>query len=90
MVVSALCPGPVQTEFEAVAGVDFASVGLKSEKVARYAISGLFRGKGVLVPGVIFKIARFITRLLPDCVMLSAAYIIQAPRRRRVEGKKHD
>ncbi len=91
VVVSALCPGPVQTEFEAVAGVDFASVGKSSMSVAQYAIRGLFRGKRVIVPGVIFKLGRFITRLLPDGVLLSAAYVIQEPRRRRAEqGGKHE
>ncbi len=90
VVLSALCPGPVQTEFEVVAGVDFASVGLKSEKVARYAISQLFRDKGVIVPGIIFKIGRILTRILPDSALLSAAYVIQAPRRRRAEEHKND
>ncbi|MBR7163840.1 MAG: SDR family oxidoreductase [Clostridia bacterium] len=89
VVLSVLCPGPVQTEFEAVAGVDFASVGLKSETVARYAIRKLFRGKRVIVPGIIFKLGRLLTKILPDSVLLSAAYIIQAPRRRAVEGKRH-
>jgi len=84
--VAALCPGPVQTEFEMVAGVDFSSVGLKSEYVARYALDKLFKGKTVIVPGVLVKIGRFITRMLPDCALLSAAYIIQAPRR-RIAGK---
>ena len=90
VVVSALCPGPVQTEFEQVAGVDFASVGLKSEKVARYAVKQMFKGKRVIVPGVIFKVGRFLAKILPDSWLLSAAYIIQAPRRRAVEEKKHD
>ncbi len=90
VVVSVLCPGPVQTEFEAVAGVDFASVGLKSETVARYAIRKLFRGKRIIVPGIIFKLGRLLTKILPDSVLLSAAYIIQAPRRRAVEGKRHE
>lgn len=91
VVVSALCPGPVQTEFEAVAGVDFASVGLKSETVARYALKKLFRGQRVIVPGMIFKVGRFLTKILPDGWLLSAAYIIQAPRRRAQErGKNHE
>lgn len=90
VVVSALCPGPVQTEFEAVAGVDFASVGLKSDKVARYAVKQMFKGKRVIVPGVIFKVGRILAKILPDSWLLSAAYIIQAPRRRAVEEKKHD
>ncbi len=89
--LSVLCPGPVQTEFEAVAGVDFAGVGLKSEKVARYAIRKLFAGKTVIVPGILFKLGKFGTRLVPDSFLLSMAYIIQAPRQRAFEkGKKND
>ncbi len=88
VVVSALCPGPVQTEFEMVAGVDFASVGKRSEDVARYAIRKLLGGKRVIVPGILVKIGRFITRLLPDGALLSAAYVIQAPRRRKMEERE--
>ena len=84
VVVSALCPGPVKTEFEHVAGVDFCSVGLESKKVAAYALCKLFKGKNVIVPGFAIRLGRFITRLLPDCALLSAAYIIQAPRRKNV------
>ncbi len=89
--LSALCPGPVRTEFEAVAGVDFAGVGMKSERVARYAVRKLFAGKIVIVPGVLFKIARFATRLAPDSFLLSLAYLIQLPRTRALgKGKGHD
>ncbi len=91
VVLSALCPGPVKTEFEAVAGVDFATVGKKSEDVARYAIRQLFRGKRVIVPGMMMKLGRFGTRLLPDSALLSLAYLIQAPRSRAQERKnRHD
>jgi len=82
--VSALCPGPVKTEFETVAGIDFSSVGMECKKVATYAISGMLRKKAVIVPGIAVKLGRFITRFLPDSVLLSAAYVIQAPRQRHV------
>jgi len=75
--VSALCPGPVKTEFNAVAGGEFPIVGLDSEKVADIAVEGMMRGKTVIVPGVIVKIGRFLTRLLPDCVLAAAAYKFQ-------------
>ncbi len=88
VVVSALCPGPVQTEFEAVAGVDFASVGMKSETVAQYAICKLFKGKTVIVPGILFKIGRMLAKFLPEQWLLSAAYVIQAPRRREQERRQ--
>ncbi len=90
VVVSALCPGPVKTEFEAVAGVDFTPVGKKSETVARYALSRLFCGKTVIVPGFSFKMARFFMRFAPDWFLLSLAYVIQAPRQRSQGGTNHD
>ncbi|MBR5236453.1 MAG: SDR family oxidoreductase [Clostridia bacterium] len=85
VVLSALCPGPVKTEFEAVAGVDFTPIGKSSESVARYALNKLFRGKKVIVPGPVMKIARFFTRFLPDSALLTLAYVIQLPRRRSLE-----
>lgn len=89
--IAALCPGPVKTEFEEVAGVDFTPIGKKSETVARYAIKKLFRGKTVIVPGFAFKLGRFLTRFLPDCALLSLAYVIQAPRQRSEKrGEHHD
>ncbi len=89
VVVSALCPGPVQTEFEAVAGVDFASVGQKSESVARYAIKKLFAGKKVIIPGLLVKIGYVFTKILPASWLLTAGYIIQAPRANRMKKENH-
>ena len=46
--VCALCPGPVDTEFNKVAGVRFSLSGLSAERVAREAVDGLFAGKAVI------------------------------------------
>ena len=83
--VSALCPGPVKTEFNKVAGGQFAMVGLDSEKVAQIALEGMFRGKTVIIPGVIFKIGKFLTRILPDSALASAAYKFQGLKRSKKE-----
>jgi len=79
--VSALCPGPVKTEFNAVAGGQFAMVGMDCEKVAEIAVEGLMKGKTVIVPGVIVKIGRFLTRFLPDSALAAAAYKFQGLKR---------
>ena len=50
--VSVLCPGPVKTEFNQVAGVNFIVEGLKSSYVARYAIDKALKGKMVIIPSV--------------------------------------
>ena len=43
--ISILCPGPVDTNFNKVADVEFALKGLSSEYVAKYAINKFFKGK---------------------------------------------
>jgi short-subunit dehydrogenase len=56
--VTALCPGPVKTEFVQVAGLDDANENLPEmfwtpvETVAREAVDGAARSKRVVVPGV--------------------------------------
>ncbi len=69
--VSVLCPGPVSTEFNKVAGVRFAVKPLNSRRVARYAVDKLNRGQTVIVPGLTMKAARIASKLAPDS---TAAY----------------
>lgn len=75
--IGALCPGPVNTEFDTVANVRFSLKGLSSEFVARYAIDQMFRGKTVIVPGVVMKLARFSEHFLPDSAITRFAYHMQ-------------
>lgn len=77
IVVSALCPGPVKTDFDRVAGVHFSLRGLDSRKVAVYAVKKLWCGKRVIVPGLTMKLARFFGPLLGDRLQLRSAYAIQ-------------
>jgi short-subunit dehydrogenase len=57
--VTALCPGPVKTEFAEVAGIGGAEEQLpdlfwaSAEEVAKAAVGGLEKGKRVVVPGVL-------------------------------------
>lgn len=75
--VGALCPGPVNTEFDSVADVRFSVKGLSSESVARYAVESMFRKKTVIVPGKLMKLTRFAERLLPERAVVRAAYHMQ-------------
>ena len=43
--ISVLCPGPVRTNFNKVAGVDFAAPSLSSEYVAKYAVKKMLKNK---------------------------------------------
>jgi len=80
--VSALCPGPVKTEFDAVAGVDFQGVGMDAKKCAQIGISGMMKGKKVIIPGVVMKAGKFFTKILPDCVLGEFAYHFQKAKRK--------
>ncbi len=84
--VSVLCPGPAHTGFADVAKVNFGNgtekmgkfVVLESRDVAEYAIKKMLRGKEVIIPGALMKIAVFMRRILPDKVLARAAYTIQS------------
>jgi len=75
--ISALCPGPVKTEFDIVAGVEFGTVGMDAKKVADIAVKGMLKGKTVIVPGTLIKIGRVLTKILPDGVTAEFAYKFQ-------------
>lgn len=75
--VSALCPGPVKTEFNKVAGGKFAIVGMESEKTAQIAVNDMMKGKTVIAPGALVKIGRVLAKFLPESVLAAAAYKFQ-------------
>lgn len=75
--ISALCPGPVDTEFNNVAQVKFAMKGISSEYCAKTAIDGAFVGKPVIIPGTVMKLGLFFRRFLSEKAMLRTAYGIQ-------------
>lgn len=64
--IGALCPGPVDTEFNAVANVGFGFKGMSSEYVAKYAVDKMFKKKTVIIPGFKFKALVFFSKFIPD------------------------
>ena len=75
--VGALCPGPVNTNFNKVAGVSFNLDSLESYDVAKYAINKMLKNKAVIVPGIKIKIGIFALRFLPRNLVRKIAYKIQ-------------
>ncbi len=63
--VGCLCPGPVDTEFNRVANVQFALKGITPKKAVGAALSGMARGKTVIVPTLTMKAAVTGAKLLP-------------------------
>ena len=75
--VCALCPGPVDTEFNKVAGVRFSLSGLSAERVAREAVDGLFAGKAIVVPGAAMKAMTLARHFAPDSILARITYHFQ-------------
>lgn len=75
--VSVLCPGPVNTEFDDVAGVSFALGGLSSQYVAGYAIKKMLKGKRIIIPGFSMKLLVFFSRFVPEKLLTKITYNIQ-------------
>lgn len=75
--ICALCPGPVHTEFDAVADVKFSVKGLESHYVAEYALEKMFQKKLVIVPGTAMKLAHFLGKFVPDKHLLKISYHMQ-------------
>ena len=63
--IGCLCPGPVDTEFNKVAGVKFALKSLSKEYVAKYAIDKMLKGKKIIIPGFKIKAIIFFSRFVP-------------------------
>lgn len=80
--VSALCPGPVSTEFNDVAHGTFAIREASSYEVAKYAIDKLFKHKMIIVPTFLMKLTLFLNRFAPYRLSLYIAYKIQKRKER--------
>lgn len=75
--IGCLCPGPVNTEFNKVAKVEFALKGLSSEYVVRYALKKMFKKKKTIIPGFKIKVGYILSKFAPMCLKLPTVYKIQ-------------
>jgi short-subunit dehydrogenase len=84
--VTALCPGPVPTEFQARAGMgsnSFPRIFERSPgRVADEGYRGLKEGRAVVIPGGHNKVAALLSRFAPRRLLLAATARHQASRRR--------
>lgn len=74
--IGALCPGPVDTEFNKVAKVDFSVKALDSKYVAEYAVNKMFQKKTIIIPGFWMKFI-CLAKFLPRKILLRICYHIQ-------------
>jgi len=83
--VTALCPGPVPSEFQTRAGFqpgfDSAILNVKAAEVAKAGYRGLMADKRVVLPGLGIKIVPFLLRLFPRGFILAAVGRFQLRKR---------
>lgn len=69
--VGALCPGPVDTEFNQNADVVFALKGISVQYCVNTCLKSMARKKVIIVPTLSLKALMFVQRILPMGVILS-------------------
>lgn len=84
--VTALCPGPVPSEFQVRAGfepgLDSAVLNVSPSDVAKAGYRGLMANKRAVLPGLGIKIVPFLLRLFPRGFVLAAVGRLQLRKRR--------
>jgi len=84
--VTALCPGPVPSEFQSVAGFepgfDSAILNVSTANVAEAGYRGLMANKRAVMPGLGIKMVPFMLRLFPRGFILAAVGRLQLRKRR--------
>jgi hypothetical protein len=73
--VTALCPGPVQTGFQAAAGIEPGVeriAGLSAEDTALRALSAYSAGDAVCIPGAVNRVQTVFSKLAPRGLLTSA------------------
>jgi len=83
--VTALCPGPVPTEFQAragfVPGMDSKLLTVSAIDVARAGYEGLMANRQVVLPGFAVRIIPLLLRFMPRAWVLAAVAKVQQRRR---------
>lgn len=75
--ISCLCPGPVNTNFNKVAGGSFTVKGLSSEYVAKYGIDKCLKNKLLIIPGFATRVGAFFSRFVSYKFLLKIMYLVQ-------------
>lgn len=86
--VTIVCPGPVRTEFQQVAGLaatarTSGAAPIPSSLVAEEGLAGMFRGARVVIPGRANRVAAALARFAPRARVLRKVREIQEERRRQ-------
>ena len=80
--VTTLCPGPVATEFDSVAGTDFSLASISAKECALAGLTGMFQKKRLVLPGTA-KFAYYAVKFLPLNLIIPITYRVQKRKVRR-------
>lgn len=83
--IGALCPGPVDTEFNRVAEVEFALPGISARSCAAYAIRQMFRRQVIIIPSLPLRVGASLMRLAPTPLLLA---VVGGQQKRKLYGRK--
>ena len=75
--ICALCPGPVDTDFNRRAGVRGSFKGINAEYAALSGINGMFKGRTVIIPGLKMQLVCAAGSILPQEITAAVNYYIQ-------------
>ncbi len=75
--ITTLCPGPVRTEFNHVAGVKFQIGSISSKKAAEAGINAMMKGKECAVPTLPIRLTTILSKFVPDWISARVVYKIQ-------------
>ena len=80
--IAVLCPGPVDTNFNNRAGVNFSVMSAAPDQVAKYAIDHALAGKCIIIPSLAVKAGIIASALCPEPLLARIVYHVQ----KRKEG----
>lgn len=75
--ISALCPGPVKTNFNKVADVKFNLMEADSKYVAKYAVKLMFLNRTLIFPSFFIWMGRLLAKIFPDQISAFVCYFAQ-------------
>lgn len=82
--INILCPGPVNTEFNKRAKVEFNMSALEANYVVNYAIRKMLKNKLIIIPGKFIKVVLFLSKLLPVKLVLKIYHKVQKKKAKKM------
>jgi short-subunit dehydrogenase len=80
--ITVLCPGPVDTNFNNRAGVNFSVKPISPDYAAEYALKKSFAGQVIAIPELAMKASIFLNKFLPYRLSAAVVYNLQKAKKK--------